>query len=336
MPSTPGTVEVVQSPVLCVRDLGVRYGVGATGLQAVSEVSLEIGRGEIVGVVGESGSGKSQILLGIMGLLPDGGTATGSVRFLGQEILNLPQRQLDRMRGAALSMIFQDPMTCLTPHLRISRQLSEVLVRHRGLSERAAIAEAMRMLELVQIPDARRRIHLYPHEFPGGMRQRVMIAMALLCRPALLLADEPTTALDATVQAQILELIAELVAELGMSVLIVTHDFGVVAELCDRVVVLYGGSIMESGETLSVLRAPRHPYTRGLIAAMPVLDRTPGEELYAIPGQARPGAGGAGCPFWRRCGDRISACAVDRPPLVTGPAGRQTACHLVAAAESDA
>ena len=315
-------------PVLAVEHLSIQYGSPPAGLQVVSDVSLELHRGRIVGIVGESGSGKSQILLSIMGLLPEGGHATGRVRLLDRDILNLEQRELDQVRGVTIAMVFQNPMTSLTPHLPIARQLTEVLVRHKGMSLDAALAESVRMLELVRIPDARQRIHRYPHEFSGGMRQRAMIAMALLCRPAVLLADEPTTALDVTIQAQLLKLFSDIAAEFGTAILLVTHDFGVVSELCDRVVVLYGGAVMEAGPTDAIVQRPRHPYTQGLLAAMPGPDRPPGQELHAIPGQVRPGSNRPGCPFCPRCAQRVAVCATDRPMLAIEPAERQIACHV--------
>lgn len=327
------TDKCADLPVLSVKHLSIYFGGrGHAGLQVVNNVSFEVRAGEIVGIVGESGSGKSQILLSIMGLLPDGGRAAGSVRLLGREILGLPQSDLDGLRGAAMSMVFQDPMTCLTPHLRISRQMTEVLVRHRGMTERAALSAAVRMLELVQIPDARHRIQFYPHEFSGGMRQRVMVATSLLCRPAVLLADEPTTALDVTIQAQLLKLFADIAAEFGTAILIVTHDFGVVSELCDRIVVLYGGAVMETGLAPDIISDPQHPYTRGLLAAMPGLHQTPGTQLFTIPGQILPGANRPGCPFCQRCTDKIPVCATERPVLRAG-SGRHIACHVAGRAE---
>jgi oligopeptide transport system ATP-binding protein len=323
-------------PMLAVEHLSIYYGWPLPGLQVVNDVSLELHRGRIVGIVGESGSGKSQILLSIMGLLPDSGRATGRVRLLDRDILNQDRRSLDQIRGVTMAMVFQNPMTSLTPHLPIARQLTEVLVRHKGMSMAAALAESVRMLELVRIPDASQRIHRYPHEFSGGMRQRVMIAMALLCRPAVLLADEPTTALDVTVQAQLLKLFSDVAVEFGTAILLVTHDFGVVSELCDRVVVLYGGAVMEAGPTEAIVQRPRHPYTQGLLAAMPGPDRRPGQELYAIPGQVRPGSNRPGCPFCPRCTQRIPVCATERPILAAGPAERLIACHVADKAEAEA
>ncbi|MEA2755168.1 MAG: oligopeptide transport system ATP-binding protein, partial [Aliidongia sp.] len=260
------------APILEIRNLRIRFQTDSGTVAAVNDVSLSLTAGETVGIVGESGSGKSQILMSIMGLLARNGTVSGSVKLHGQEILGLRDDALDRLRGATMSMIFQDPMTSLNPFLRVSTQLTEVLVKHRAMGKAEAMRHAIAMLERVSIPDAAKRIRLYPHEFSGGMRQRVMISMALLCRPALLFADEPTTALDVTVQAQILDLLKELAATMGTTIVLVTHDLGVVASLCDRVVVLYGGRIMESGPAEQIFEDPRHPYTKGLLDSTPRLD----------------------------------------------------------------
>jgi oligopeptide transport system ATP-binding protein len=333
MPSIPMSAEAMNAgmaaPLLAVDGLTVRFKLPQGWVTAVDKVAFSIQPGEIVGIVGESGSGKSQILLSIMGLLASNGRASGSVRFRGNEILNRPADELDGIRGSTLSMIFQDPMTSLNPYMRVSQQLTEVLTTHQGMSETQAFNTATAMLDRVRIPDARRRIGLYPHEFSGGMRQRVMIAMALLCRPALLLADEPTTALDVTVQAQILELIAELGRDLGTSVAIVTHDLGVIARLCDRVIVLYGGRIMEEGKVDDIFHDTRHPYTGGLLAATPRLDAATHGELVTIPGQPRAAMGDLpGCPFAPRCALKADICTAEMPPIVTGPSGHRLACHL--------
>ena len=231
--------------VLEVVDLTTRFATHDGEVMAADHVGFAIDEGESLGVVGESGSGKTQIFLAVMGLLAKNGRSTGSVRYRGTEILNLPPRRLNKIRGADMAMIFQDPMTSLNPFLRISRQMTEVLREHKGMSEAEARKRGIAMLDLVGIPEAARRFDMYPHEFSGGMRQRVMIAMALLCEPDLLIADEPTTALDVTVQAQILELLARLKRELGMAIALITHDLGVVAGLCDRVMVMYAGRAVE-------------------------------------------------------------------------------------------
>jgi oligopeptide transport system ATP-binding protein len=316
--------------LLDVNNLRVRFRTDSGAVAAVNDVSFSLGAGETVGIVGESGSGKSQILMAIMGLLARNGEAEGSVRLNGEEILGLDDRALDRLRGQVMSMIFQDPMTSLNPYLRVSTQLTEVLVRHRGMSKNDALAEAVAMLDKVAIPEAARRIRLYPHEFSGGMRQRVMISMALLCRPALLFADEPTTALDVTVQAQILDLLRELTRTLGTTVVLVTHDLGVVAAICDRMIVLYGGRIMESGPVEAIFADPKHPYTRGLLDSMPRLDEQIESRLSTIPGQPPSLARETpGCPFVQRCPVAVARCGTEQPPL-QAVGNRQLACHEVA------
>jgi oligopeptide transport system ATP-binding protein len=264
-----------------------------------------------------------------MGLLAGNGRCSGSARFRGRELLGLRGRELNRVRGVELAMVFQDPMTSLNPYLRISRQMSEVLVEHRGLSERAARRHALEMLDLVGIPAAASRIDLYPHEFSGGMRQRVMIAMALLCRPALLIADEPTTALDVTVQAQILELLQRLRREIGMAIVLITHDLGVVAGLCERVLVMYGGRIVEDAPAEALFADPQHPYTQGLLGSMPRLDEASADELRTIAGQP-PDLQNlpAGCAFRDRCAHAFPRCAAERPGLRPCGPGRLKACHL--------
>ncbi|HEV2675706.1 MAG TPA: ABC transporter ATP-binding protein [Aliidongia sp.] len=315
--------------ILEVKDLKVEFRTDSGKVAAVNEVSFELKAGEIVGIVGESGSGKSQILMSLMGLLAKNGAASGSVKLRGQEILGMKDDQLDKLRGASMSMIFQDPMTSLNPFLRVSTQLTEVLVKHRGMGKTEAMKRSIEMLDAVSIPDAAKRIRLYPHEFSGGMRQRVMISMALLCQPAILFADEPTTALDVTVQAQILDLMKDLAADLGTTVVLVTHDLGVVASLCDRVIVLYGGRIMESGPAEALFADPKHPYTRGLLASTPRLDEQTHGELHTIPGQPPAVAKAAlGCPFEPRCTLREPRCKTVRP-IIQDDGSRTVACHVV-------
>ena len=320
--------------LLSIRDLGVRFRLPDREAVAVDGVSLDLKPGEVLGIVGESGSGKSQILYAMMGLLAANGRASGRVLFQGQDLLALRPRDLDRVRGDALAMIFQDPMTSLNPYMRVGDQLAEGLMVHKGLSKAEARAEAVRMLDRVRIPDAAARSRRFPHEFSGGMRQRVMIAMALLAKPRLLLADEPTTALDVTIQAQVLDLMAELGRETGTAIILVTHDLGVVARLCDRVIVLYGGRVMEEAPAETLFDAPAHPYTRGLLAAMPRLETALTPRLGTIPGSPRSGGAARGCPFVDRCEVRLPICATDRPALrdlaTFGP-GRRAACHLTGA-----
>ena len=313
--------------LLRVRDLHVSFETADGEVNAVNGVDLEVGAGQSVAIVGESGSGKSQIMFAIMGLLARNGAATGSVEFDGAEILGLGEAALNRVRARQIAMIFQDPMTSLNPYMRISDQMTEVLTVHRGMKPRDALAEAVQLLDAMGLPDAGRRIAMYPHEFSGGMRQRVMIAMALLCRPRLLIADEPTTALDVTVQSQIMQLLARMRAEFGTAIILVTHDAGLVAGNCDEVMVLYGGRVMESGPVRRVFAAPQHPYTSGLLQAVPRLDRDD-DSLAAIPGDPpdtarRP----AGCPFAPRCPSVIGRCHDELPALVPHAPGHASACH---------
>ncbi|MHA1565673.1 MAG: ABC transporter ATP-binding protein, partial [Alphaproteobacteria bacterium] len=299
--------------------------------------SFEVGEGEVLGIVGESGSGKSQIFMSIMGLLAANGKAVGSVKFRGQELLGLSAKQLNKIRGARMSMIFQDPMTSLNPYLKISKQMTEVLVYRQKLSEQAALARAVEMLDLVRIPQPRQRVGMYPHEFSGGMRQRVMIAMALLCQPDLLIADEPTTALDVTVQAQIIELLRDVKAELNTAVIMITHDLGVIAGISDRVLVMYAGRIVERGRVEDIFYDPQHPYTEGLLRSMPRIDAVLSEdELTSIPGQP-PNLQSLpqGCSFQPRCAYARDRCLREAPLLVRFDGGRAKACHResLAAAE---
>jgi oligopeptide transport system ATP-binding protein len=296
---------------------------------AVGGVSFHIDAGETLGIVGESGSGKSQIFMSVMGLLAKNGRAEGSVRFKGKDILNLPVEELNKIRGVKMSMIFQDPMTSLNPYLTVKRQMTEVLETHRGMSQDAALSVAVELLDVVQIPEARRRIQMYPHEFSGGMRQRVMIAMALLCQPELLIADEPTTALDVTVQAQILDLLGKLKRETNMAIALITHDLGVIAGLADRVMVMYAGEIAEGARAAPLFKSPQHPYTQGLLRSMPRLDESRINRLQTIGGQP-PNLQHLpdGCRFRDRCGYAFDRCAAEKPLLRTIGEGRAKACHL--------
>jgi oligopeptide transport system ATP-binding protein len=329
MSAEPVSSPSANRPILSVQEMSVQFKLPQGWITAVDRVSFDMKLGEVVGIVGESGSGKSQILLSLMGLLASNGRCSGSAVFESQQLLNRPPRELDAIRGSAMSMIFQDPMTSLNPYMRVSDQLTEVLTVHQGKSKAEALEVAIDMLERVRIPEVRRRIRLYPHEFSGGMRQRVMIAMALLCRPEVLFADEPTTALDVTVQAQILELIAELARDLRTAVAIVTHDLGVIARLCDRVIVLYGGRIMEQGSVDEIFYDPKHPYTRGLLASTPRLDEKAHGALKTIAGQPRAAMGDIpGCPFEPRCTLKIDRCKAEMPALLGNGKGRAVACHV--------
>ncbi len=313
--------------LLDIKNLAVRFRTNDGVVNAVNGVSLSLEKGGTLGIVGESGSGKSQLAFAVMGLLAKNGTATGSAIFDGQEILNAPRQAINQIRARRIAMIFQDPMTSLNAYMRVADQMAEVLVHHKGLSKTDAVAESVRMLDAVKIPDAKGRIRLYPHEFSGGMRQRVMIAMALLCRPDLLIADEPTTALDVTVQAQIMALLGDLQREFGMATILITHDLGVVAGFCEKVIVLYGGQVMEQSPVDTLFAAPSHPYTRGLLRAIPRVDQH-GGDLYSIPGTP-PNMTRApkGCPFAPRCDFEVESCTQRLSPLTEFEPGRYRACN---------
>ncbi len=315
--------------LLEVQNLTTRFHTHDGEVCAVNDVSFSVQAGECLGVVGESGSGKTQVFMSIMGLLAKNGRAEGQVFFQGKQILGLGAKALNQYRGVEFSMIFQDPMTSLNPYLRISRQMTEVLVEHRGMSEEKAATVSLEMLDLVGIPESRKRFTMYPHEFSGGMRQRVMIAMALLCQPKLLIADEPTTALDVTVQAQILELLARLGRELNMATVMITHDLGVIAGLSDRVVVMYGGRIVEQATVQEIFHDAQHPYTQGLLRSMPRLDVEKSDALHTIPGQP-PDLQDLppGCSYRPRCDYAMEVCKKQQPPLHEIAKGRKKACFL--------
>ncbi len=332
MHSTPVTADQPAAraggPVLEVENLAVRYSTPDGEVPAVNDFTLSVSAGECVGVVGESGAGKSQSFLATMGLLASNARVSGSARFEGQELLGRPAVELNRVRGSRIAMIFQDPMTSLTPHMKVGEQIAESLVRHMGLSGQAARQRALALLNRVHVTDAERRLVQYPHELSGGMRQRVMIAVALACDPAMLIADEPTTALDVTIQAQILSLLAELKREQGMAMVLVTHDLGVVAGVADRVAVMYGGRIVELGPVREVLKRPAHPYTQALLRSMPRIDEAADAPLVAIPGQPpNPRALPPGCAFEPRCSHAGPACRASRPVL-RRIGEREVACHL--------
>ena len=291
-------------------------------------ISFTLHAGETRGIVGESGSGKSQTAMAIMGLLADNARTRGRIVFDGQDLLTLPERKRRKIRGARIGMVFQDPMTSLNPYLRIGLQMAEVLETHRDLQRDAALAESQRMLEAVQLADAKQKLRAYPHELSGGQRQRVMVAMTLLTQPALLLADEPTTALDVTVQANLLALLADLRRDMGVAIVLITHDLGVVAQVCDRTLVLYGGQSMELGPTASVIGQPIHPYTQGLLAARPRWEGDRTAPLAALPGHPPDLADlPQGCPFAARCPEAQAHC-VQRRSLLRNVGDRVVACHL--------
>ncbi len=310
--------------LLDVRDLRVTL---EGGLAALRGVSFAIGQGEKVGLIGESGCGKSMTALALMGLLPEGAGAEGSIRLAGRELVGLDEDAWCALRGDRLGMVFQEPMTALNPLHTIGRQVAEPLRLHKGLSKDEARAEALRLLERVHLPNAAQRLDAYPHQLSGGQRQRVMIASALACGPDLLIADEPTTALDATIQREILELIDELVQGSGMGLLLISHDLGLMANHVQRVMVMYGGRIVESGPVEAIFTRPAHPYTQGLLAARPRLSATKGQHLATIPGRVPElAAMPSGCPFAERCAKAVDACRAAMPADARVGDGHAAAC----------
>jgi peptide/nickel transport system ATP-binding protein len=320
----------VPEPLLEIRDLRVSFRTEAGLVRAVDGLSLTVDADDVVGIVGESGSGKTVSMMAVMRLIRDpNAIITGEVLLRGRNLMALPQGEMRAVRGAEIAMIFQDPMTALTPVYTVGWQIAEQLRAHRKMTRKAARLHAIELLNEVGIPNPDRRVDEYPHEFSGGMRQRVMIAMALSCNPSLLIADEPTTALDVTIQAQILELMKRLRRDHGSSILIITHDMGVVSDLAERVVVMYAGGVVEEGPKQAVFREPQHPYTWGLLDSIPRVGRTRGRRLTVIPGQppsllAPP----PGCRFAPRCIYRFPKCD-ERPALVAKvEPGHADACHL--------
>jgi peptide/nickel transport system ATP-binding protein len=311
-----------------IRGLKIRF-TGERTVYAVNDLSFSLGEGEVLGLLGESGSGKSVTLRALMRLLPKKRTQiSGSIEVLGRDVLALDDEELSAFRGQTVSMIFQEPALALDPVYTIGAQIAETVMRHEGKSHTDAMARALEMLEVVRIPSARRRLEAYPHEMSGGMRQRAMIALALACKPKILLADEPTTALDATVQIQILLLLRELQREFGMSVIFVTHDIGVAIEICDRVAVMYAGEIVEQGKLAQIVRAPIHPYTRGLLAST-VHGAKRGQRLETIPGTPPSlDHAPANCSFAPRCGFAEARCLERLPPNVEVGPHRIARCIL--------
>nr|WP_211846073.1 ABC transporter ATP-binding protein [Neoroseomonas eburnea] len=315
--------------MLAVRDLTVHIPVPPHVLRAVDGVSFELNRGETLGLVGESGSGKTLTALTLMRLLepPLAEMPRGEVVLEGTDLMRLSEIEMSALRGRTVSMVFQEPMTSLNPVMTVGRQIAEPMVRHLGLSTRMATMRAEEMLRLVGIPDPARVARAYPHLLSGGMRQRAMIAIALACRPALLVADEPTTALDVTVQAQILDLLAAMQREIGSAILLITHDLAVIAETAHRVAVMYAGRIVEEAPVASLFAAPRHPYTRGLLASIPRIERRPEPTLPEIPGMVPgPAERPAGCAFAPRCGRAQPRCAAKAPALLPLAPGHRAAC----------
>ncbi len=317
--------------MLSVNDLKTYFHTDDGVVKAVDGISFELSKGETLGIVGESGSGKSVTNLSVMRLIPEppGEIAGGSVIFDGIDVLGQPIDEVRKIRGRRIAMIFQDPMTSLNPFLKISTQLMEVTQLHLGHSKQQAREHAVKMLKTVGLSDAEERMESYPHEFSGGMRQRVMIAMALSCDPELLIADEPTTALDVTIQAQILELIKDLKARMGTSVILISHDLGVVAGMTDKIIVMYAGKVFEQAPTRELFAAPANPYTKGLLRSVPDPAHEQGKELYQIPGLPPDVAHlPPGCPFAERCDRAEDICRKEFPPFVELNAGHHSLCHF--------
>lgn len=319
--------------LLSVHNLRTSFYTPDGVVKAVDGVSFDIEAGEALGIVGESGSGKSVTAMSLMQLIPTppGKIEAGEALFDGVDLLKLSPAEIAKLRGDKISMIFQDPMTSLNPFLTVARQLTEVLETHRGMSKKDALSKSIEMLDLVGIPSPEKRIQDYPHQFSGGMRQRVMIAMALLCQPKLLIADEPTTALDVTIQAQILDLMKDLRRELGTTVIMITHDLGVVAGMCEKIAVMYAGRVVEFGKTEDIFAHPKHPYTIGLLNSVPRLDEGNKERLVPIPGQPPdltklP----TGCPFHVRCSHAVEQCAKSFPEKTLLNNGHYSRCYKIA------
>jgi oligopeptide transport system ATP-binding protein len=316
--------------ILDVKDLRTSFFTHVGEVKAVRGVSFSLAKGEALGIVGESGSGKSVTMMSIMKLLQENGKVVGGeVNFDGKNIKDMPEKEMEKIRGNDIGMIFQDPMTSLNPVFTVGQQLTEPLIKHRKISKKEAEKLAVGMLNLVGIPSPEQRMKQYPHEFSGGMRQRVMIAMALICDPKFLIADEPTTALDVTIQAQILELMKKLKNELGTAIILITHDLGVVADVCDRINVMYGGIIVESGDVRDIFYRARHPYTWGLLGSVPNPKEIIREKLKPIEGQPpdllNPPVG---CPFAARCEYAMKLCIEKQPPLLKIGEGHSAACWL--------
>ena len=318
----------MSEPLLSVEKLRVRFWTQRGTVHAVNGISFDIAAGETLGIVGESGCGKSVTSLALLGILRRAGrVASGTAHFEGRDLLQLSDKELRRIRGREIAMIFQDPMTSLNPVLTVGRQIREALETHFGMERKPAEARAAELLDQVGIPAARSRVNDYPHQFSGGMRQRAMIAMALACEPQLLIADEPTTALDVTIQAQILDLLRALVADRDTALVLITHDLGVVAGMCERVHVMYSGLFMETGSAEQVFETPRHPYTLGLLQSVPRLDAPRGRKLHPIEGAPRDMLRAPSfCPFAPRCSYEVTQSRLEVPPLVEIEPGHSVAC----------
>lgn len=326
------TMSTSDTPLLDVHNLRVVLRTPRGPAAAVRDLSFTLQRGQTLGLVGESGCGKSISVMALMGLLPDGAQVSGSIRFDGQELVGADERSLCALRGHRIGMIFQEPMSALNPVHTIGQQIAEPMRLHLKLAAREARERALQLLDRVGIADAARRLDAYPHQFSGGQRQRITIAMALACNPSLLIADEPTTALDVTIQKQILDLMRELVAERGMAMILISHDLGVIARNVQRMMVMYGGTVVESGSTAAVFGAHAHPYTRGLFGARPRLGAPRGARLATIPGSVPELADlPAGCTFAGRCAHTLPACHTQVPQWVSLDAGHRVRCDRLEA-----
>lgn len=318
-------------PILEVKDLSVSFDVYGGEVQAIRGVNFTVNEGEAVAIVGESGSGKSVTAQTVMRLIatPPGRIKKGSIMFNGKDILSLSEREMQKVRGNEIGMIFQDPMTSLNPTMTIGDQIMEGLIKHQRLSRSAAKERAVELLRMVGIPNPDVRLKQYPHNFSGGMRQRVMIAIALACKPSLLIADEPTTALDVTIQAQIMELMKDLQKQTKTSIILITHDLGVVADVCDRVIVMYAGQVVETGTIQEIFRNPQHPYTKGLLKSLPRLNQSKSEPLIPIhgtpPDLIKPPQG---CGFCSRCDDAMRICVTNEPGVTTISETQMVRCWL--------
>jgi len=320
-----------KEPILQIKDLKVSFQSGKKFVAAVDGISFDLKEGEILGIVGESGSGKSVTSLATMGLIPSppGKIENGEIKFEGKDLTSLSEKEWRKIRGNQISMIFQEPMTSLNPLFTVGNQLLEAILLHTDLSKREAIVRCIELLKLVGIPRAEGILKEYPHQLSGGMRQRVMIAMAMACNPRMLIADEPTTALDVTIQAQILALMKNLNKKTNTSIIFITHDLGVVAEVCERVIVMYSGQIVEQGDVRTILKDPKHPYTKGLLKSVPDL-RGKKDRLYSIPGSVpAPGTVHKGCRFAARCSEAFGKCKVESPELFKSEKdGHEVRCFL--------
>jgi peptide/nickel transport system ATP-binding protein len=324
------TQRVADPALLTISGLQTHFFTREGIIKAVDGVDLTVGRGEVLGLVGESGCGKSVTALSILRLVPSppGKVVGGRIEFMGQNLLELGAKQMRKVRGDQIAMIFQDPLTALNPVLTVGFQIAEVFRFHRGLDRVKRLMAAIKMLRSTEVPSAEERVKQYPHQMSGGIRQRVMIAMGLACEPTLLIADEPTTALDVTVQAQVLKLIKKLCRERQTAVILITHDMGVIANMCQRVAVMYAGRVVEQADVFTLFRSPAHPYTNGLLRSLPKVDRKE-KRLCSIEGQPpQLSRLPAGCAFAPRCGRRAECCRRDVPPLTPVAAGHQVRCHF--------